>query len=157
MTRGPIPTLLLASALVSPAFAQGPPGGQGEPGRQGPRGPRVEDQLARLRERLSLTDAQVPKIEAILRAGAEESRADRESNLAPEERMKRRRERTAKTDASIDALLTPEQKAKFAEMKKEREERMRDRPGGPGSGKPSPPPPDKQPPSATRRLMAPAC
>ena len=141
MTKRPLLVLLVAIPLAAPAFAQGPPGQQGPPGGQGgdrpggggpPRGPRVEDQLARLREQLSLTDAQATKIEAVLRLSAEEGRADRESNLPREERMKRGRERMERTDTAIEALLTPEQKPKFEQIKKERAERMRNRPGGPG-------------------------
>jgi Spy/CpxP family protein refolding chaperone len=150
LTKRTILSLLVAIPLAGPALAQAPPENQGPPG-QGqpggrppgpPRGPRIEDQLTRLRERLSLTDAQASKIEAILRSSAEEGRADRESNMPREDRMKRGRERMEKTDAAIDALLTAEQKPKFAEMKNERAERMRNRPGGPGGpdGPGGPPP-----------------
>lgn len=112
-----------------PPARQGPGGGE-----RGERGNPAE-RLARLKEALGLTDAQVEQLKKIFAAEREEIAAKRKElgqdadRAAIREAMQAIRE---KYKAQIDAVLTEEQRAKFAEMNK-----RGPRPGGPdGEGKP---------------------
>jgi Spy/CpxP family protein refolding chaperone len=104
-------------ALPSGAFAE-----EGKPEKQEERAGRwnPEERLARMKERLSLTDEQAAQVKAIMEKGQEESRTLREDkNLSKEDRREKMKEfRKAQVD-EIDAVLTPEQRDKAKEMRKE--------------------------------------
>ncbi|MGA2217994.1 MAG: hypothetical protein ABSG51_07900 [Terracidiphilus sp.] len=107
-----------------------PPAGQMEHRR-----PNAEWELARLTDALSLTPDQQSQVKALLQQRHEKMQALRADGTRPtrEQMMGVRKE----TDAKISALLTDEQKAKFAAVRQQMEH---DR-GGNGHGTPPPPPP----------------
>jgi Spy/CpxP family protein refolding chaperone len=105
--------LLLVSAMQ--AFAQRDSAG-------------VKKNIETLKTALDLTKDQTAKLETILFTSMAESRKVREE--AGEDRTAMRetmREQRQKTDAKIEALLTPDQKKKYEEVKKERMQRMMER------------------------------
>ena len=101
MKRALIPLLMLLplTAMASPDAP--PPSGPG--GHQGPRMEMMMDQL-------NLTDAQREQIKQIFEAHRGKMQALRED-----------------TEKQINAILTPEQRAKMDEMRKKREERWEKR------------------------------
>jgi Spy/CpxP family protein refolding chaperone len=114
-------------------------GGNGQ-GRMDP-AERVERQTQRLTEALSLNADQIAKVKAIYTKNAENQRKAveeaRASGQQPDREKMREQMRASMTkqDNEIKALLTAEQKVKFEEFIKEREERMKNwqgRQGGPG-------------------------
>lgn len=124
--------ILLTAMLgfISTAGAQGspPPGAQGGP-HAGPQGgphgspeDRVQTQLGALRSRIGLTDDQASKVQEILSESAREAQADRAAGGAPD--PAKARERMRRNDEKIEALLTEDQKTKFAQFKEQRRQRM---------------------------------
>lgn len=119
---------------------QGPPP-QGRGMRGGPMN--TDQMLARLDERLHLSDDQKTKIRSILedrRAEMEKLRSD--NSLAPEDRRAKMRTIFEDHNDQIKNVLTDEQKPKFEEMM-QRRGRMGNR-----GGNPPPPPPEGQNPPA---------
>jgi Spy/CpxP family protein refolding chaperone len=116
-------TLLAASALLAVQVraepgAGGPPPGEGAGGEHkkgGEKGkmPSPADRIAKMKENLGLSDDQATKIKAILESEAKEGQELRKDDSIPmeqkKEKMKAIRE---KNKAAIDAILTPEQRAK---------------------------------------------
>ncbi len=110
-----------------------------------------------LTQKLELTPEQSKKVEAIFRRFSQEMRTQFEAN------MQRVRQSVTNRDAQIAAVLTPEQQAKFEELKQKRIEPPRGERGhrrppmrGPGPGHPGPwrnrgpsnsPPPPGPPPN----------
>ncbi len=141
---------LFVVAEAQPPSARGGPGGQGGPGGGG----QLEDRFARV---LGLTDAQKTQIKS-LREQAQTASKPYVEQIKPltEERHKlieapafdEAAARTlaqkmsqlqieihliqAKTEAAIYQLLTPEQKAKLAELRKAMEDHQDDPPNGGG-------------------------
>lgn len=126
------------AALAAPVFAADdkappPPHDQagkpaGERGPGGPGGGRRMDPAARLQamaEALSLTQEQKDKILPIIQQFSEKQRAARE--LPEDQRRAESQKLRAAEHDQIAALLTPEQKTKFEEMRQRG-------PGGPGGG-----------------------
>lgn len=100
----------------------GNPGGGAQPGGGGPGGQRTEAMIRELIEGLALTPEQVAKVREIFAAMGQKFRQLREGG-APmetirEEMEKARRESTEK----IAAILTPEQRAKYEQMRANRRE-----------------------------------
>ncbi len=90
--------------------------------------------LERLKQELNLTPEQVTKIQKILDSAQKQAEADREKYQGDREAMmKAMRERWEKIDKEIEAVLTKEQKKKYEQIKKERQERMREWRGRPSS------------------------
>jgi len=107
---------------------------------------RVDQQVAKLDEQLKLSAEQKTKVKALLTANMEKQRAqmekqrekmeqqreamkNTENKEAQMQREKMRSEmqaRMAKQDQEIKALLTDSQKAKYDEMVKKRQERMKE-------------------------------
>jgi len=112
-------------------------GGGNGPGMMDP-AERVERQTQRLSEALSLDADQIAKVKAIYTKNGEEQRKAFEKAKAEGQEFDREKMREqmkasmAKQDNEIKALLTPEQKVKFEQYLKDREERMKNRQGGPG-------------------------
>lgn len=98
----------------------------------------IERRTQRLAETLSLSEDQIAKVKAIYTKDSEEQRKAMEKARADGQefdREKMREQMTAsrtKQDNEIRALLTDEQKVKFEQYIKEREERMKNWQGGPG-------------------------
>jgi len=83
------------------------------------------DRAAMLKEKLNLTDAQVADIKKILADEQAELKALKEKAGDQKEKGPEMKKIREGTKAKIDAVLTPEQRAKFEEM----------RPKGPKDGK----------------------
>ncbi len=93
-----------------------------------PRMPSAEERADTLKAQLQLTQAQRDSVVAIYKAADEQRRAAFES--AQGDRSAMREKMTAirdDTDKKIEALLTPEQQKLYADVKKEREARFRNR------------------------------
>jgi Spy/CpxP family protein refolding chaperone len=87
----------------------------------------VRDFLRELSEKLNLTDEQKTAIKPILVGQAEDIKAVRQDNaLSPEQKQTKIQEIREKGREKINAILTPEQQKKFAEMKGEMPGKMRD-------------------------------
>jgi Spy/CpxP family protein refolding chaperone len=145
---------LVAGSAMAQQDATPPPQGQGQWQGRGPGGP--ERRLEMMQHRLNLTAEQTTQIKAIFADGRSKMEALRDNTaLAPQDRRTQGEALRKDETAKVEALLNPDQKAKFEEMEARQRERMRDGrgPGGPGgSGGPkggnsddAPPPP---PPSA---------
>lgn len=122
-------TLLTAIlGFISSAGAQGSPSaGAGSPSagpQGGPHGSpedRVQTQVGALRNRIGLTDDQASRVQEILSESAREVQADRAAGGPPD--PAKARERMRRNDERIQALLTEEQKTKYAEFKEQRRQR----------------------------------
>jgi Spy/CpxP family protein refolding chaperone len=117
------------------------PGGErsGGPGGQRQRRPSL---MTRAAKELNLTEAQKPKVMAILKKAGEERKAIRENtSLTSEQKTEKRRGLEKKTLASVEALLTADQKKKLtaiiAKDKAEREARAKERAKERAAAKPS--------------------
>jgi Spy/CpxP family protein refolding chaperone len=126
---------------------------QGGPGGPGGRGPDPERRMEMLQHRLNLTPDQTTQIKTIFADGRTKMEALRSnSTLAPEDRRTQGEALRKDETAKVEALLNPDQKAKFEEMEAKQRERMRDHrgpggPGGPGGDSTPPPPPPPPAPS----------
>jgi P pilus assembly/Cpx signaling pathway, periplasmic inhibitor/zinc-resistance associated protein len=129
-TKRALLALALASGLAAPSLLAQPPEG-GRPGPGGPRAEmRIEDRLKQLGEALALTDEQKTAIKPILEeSGAEMRKLLEDRSGDREARRSKLMELREKTNTKIAALLTDEQKAKFAELNKRG-------PGGPRGERP---------------------
>jgi len=105
----------------SPAFAQDAKDGN-TPKKKG--GDFVKQRMDRLNEELKLTDAQKPKVEALLTAQAEKMRGLRDAT--PEERQEKMKASREEMSKKMKEILTAEQFAKYEKMPP---------PGRPGGGK----------------------
>lgn len=115
--------IALAPTLRAADKAQRP---EGAP----PRGPRVEavkERLTKMAEELKLTDEQKTKVEAALKAQVESMRGLKDAT--PEERREKGQAARAEFQKALKGILTPEQFAKFEQMREARP----GRPGGPGA------------------------
>jgi Spy/CpxP family protein refolding chaperone len=76
--------------------------------------------MQKLSEKLNLTDAQKTSIKAIFASDANEIKAIRQDNSLSEEQKKAKiKEIRDAAKEKINAILTPEQQAKWAELKKQ--------------------------------------
>jgi Spy/CpxP family protein refolding chaperone len=83
--------------------------------------------LGRFAFELKLTPEQTAKIQKILDDAQKQAEIDRQKYQGDREAMmKAMRERWEKIDKEIEAVLTKEQKKKYEQIKKERQERMRE-------------------------------
>ncbi len=90
---------------------------------------RIAGRVDRLRTALGLSDAQAAKVKTLLMNSWAEGQKMRDKAGEDREAMREAgRKRTQETDKKIEALLTPEQKTKYQESKKNRR--------GPGMGGP---------------------
>jgi Spy/CpxP family protein refolding chaperone len=88
-------------------------------GRRAGRRDRVEERLQRMNEQLNLTDEQKAKIRPILQEQMKQLRALRQdTSLAPEQKGEKTRQIRKSAREQIDQILTLEQMAKRAEMRK---------------------------------------
>jgi periplasmic protein CpxP/Spy len=89
---------------------------------------RGERMIQRLKDSLSLSQEQVTKIKAILDKQQEEGKKDWDANQGDRDAMRTlMMKRMEKSDVEIEKILTKEQKKKYQEIKKQRQDRMRER------------------------------
>lgn len=86
---------------------------------------RMKRTLEEYKTKLSLTEEQLPKVEAILKAQTEEMATLRANAGGDREAMRAAiTELRAKTDKKVEELLTDEQKVAFKKLQEERAQRM---------------------------------
>jgi Spy/CpxP family protein refolding chaperone len=111
----------------------GPPGGGGRGMMMDP-GRRAE----RMKQELNLTDDQTSQVKSILEDSRTKMEALRSnSSLSQDDRRSQMMSIRKGQEDKIEALLTPDQKTKYAAM----QEQMRGRRRGEGQGGEAPPPP----------------
>jgi len=128
---------------ASAGFAQdGPKGPRGEgrperPERQSPE-QRIERQLQRLNEQLSLTKEQQAQVKTVLQNQSKEMKTIRD-NAELEQGMKRTNYRKIMTETNnqIRALLTSEQQTEYDKLRTQMRQRMRQSRGGGRRGNPN--------------------
>jgi len=131
----PSPAARPSSAAASEAPAPGPQQAESHPGANGPgagsRGDfaqRAKERLEKMQADLALTAEQVAKIQPIFDrqvATMQALRAD--ASLDRKQVMEKMRESRQAVESEIAAILTPEQNAKMAERKAQREAEMASR------------------------------
>jgi len=92
-----------------------------------PKGPSIEARVAKMKEKLSLTDDQVKSITAIFqdqKAKVDAIRAD--TSLTKEQKREKVKPILEDTKSKVDAVLTPEQKAKADQIRKEHAAKKKD-------------------------------
>lgn len=94
----------------------------------GKRGPGIEQQLERMTTDLKLTDAQKPKVKAILEDGMKQRQALRD--VPEDQRREKSRAAMEEQQKKLKAILTAEQ---LETLQKQREEMRGKRPGGKGA------------------------
>ena len=137
----PAATATPAAAIAPATGGARPEGGQGGPGGRADFAQRAKERLDQMKTDLALTDDQAQKISTIMdqrMAAMQALRADQ--SLSREQRQAKVAESRQAIDAQIGALLTPEQKPKWEELKKKREAEMAQRRGNRQQGGGAPPP-----------------
>jgi Spy/CpxP family protein refolding chaperone len=122
---------------------QGPPGGQRggmmDPGRR----------ADMLKQNLSLTDDQTAQVKTIFEDSRTKMEALRSnSSLSQDDRRSQMMSIRTTENEKIDAILTPDQKTKYAALQQQMRDRMRNGANGPGSSQPPQPPPPPPPPQS---------
>lgn len=85
------------------------------------KGEKGKPKLDKLKTELTLTDDQAQKIQAIMEEQGKAGKSIKEDTaLSKEQKMEKMKAHRTETDAKIKAVLTPEQQAKWAELKKNR-------------------------------------
>ena len=134
-------TLLMAAVLATTSCALWSQSDQAQPGGGMRRGPNIERELGQLTQALTLTADQQTQVKALLEQRRGKMEALRAGGTQPtREQMEGIRK---DTDAKITALLSDDQKAKYAAWQQQRMEQRRG--GGGGDGAPPPPPPPPPP------------
>ncbi len=129
-TPTPAPVAAAAAAGEQPKKREGGPGPGGGPG--GGNRPdfaqRGQERLERMQTDLSLTPDQTEKIKAIFAQQMTSMQGLRDDqSLDKDQRMAKMKETRAAIDTQVAAILTPEQKGKWDEFRKQREAEMADR------------------------------
>ncbi|HEX8310484.1 MAG TPA: Spy/CpxP family protein refolding chaperone [Chthoniobacteraceae bacterium] len=115
----------LGSLAVPSLSTAEPEKSEKQEGRGGRGNP--EERLARMKEHLKLTDEQAEKVKAIMEKGREEGRALREDKSSSDEDRRAKMKEFRKSQMEqIDAVLTPEQREKAKEMRKDQRKVRRD-------------------------------
>ncbi len=129
-----------------PQGQQGPPPG-GPRGRGGQMDP--EQRVERLQKFLKLSDDQTAQVKAIFADGRTKMEALRSNTSLSRPEMRTQGEALRQQEETrLEAVLTPDQKTKYQEMRAKQEERMQEGRGGRnGAGGPPPPPPPPPPPA----------
>lgn len=114
---------LAAATCVLHAEPPAPPpvqDGSAKPAKEGKAG-KMKDHLGQMKSDLGLTDDQAAKIQQIMADQRKAMKGLKEdSSLTDDQKKQKHQAARAEVDAKISALLTPEQKAKWDEMKKNR-------------------------------------
>ena len=97
--------------------------------------PSPDEVVAKMSTKLSLTDDQKTKITPIIAERQEKLKALAADTSTPKlQKMKKMKSVYADSDTKINALLTDEQKQKYAQMQEEMREEMKERRGQKGNG-----------------------
>lgn len=133
-------SLALAAALVVTVARAEPPADTGNPlAASSNQKPAKKDMVSKLKDKLGLTDDQATKVSGILKEQAETGRAIRQDTSLNNDQKKAKMAEIRKAgNDKINAILTPEQQAKWAEAKKNRGEGKKkgcDSAGGGNCGK----------------------
>lgn len=80
------------------------------------KGDRIQHRVEMMKERLNLTDDQARQIEQIFRDAYQQGQAERQNGQVDREAMRARHQ---KIHEQIQSILTPEQREKLEQMKKE--------------------------------------
>jgi Spy/CpxP family protein refolding chaperone len=127
-----VAALAVGSLLACTALAQDTPTPkQGKKGRM-----TVEQQLQRMTTELNLTDAQKPKVEAVLK-DTDKKRTEifgPDSTVPQDQRREKARALLDDQDKELKKVLTPEQYTKWEKLREEMRQRRGGGPGGPGGG-----------------------
>ncbi len=95
------------------------------------------ERLHSMANQLQLTDDQKTKLKPLITSEAEEMQALRKNtSLSPQDRRKQMAEVHEKYEPQINAVLTPEQQAKWKAMKKQAWEEHKEKMGGGSMDKP---------------------
>ncbi|HEV2578245.1 MAG TPA: hypothetical protein VGU25_13640 [Acidobacteriaceae bacterium] len=146
--------LSIAAAGAAVAQDQTPPpppqGQMGPPNGGGPRGGMMDPgrRAERMKHELNLTDDQTSQVKTILEDSRTKMEALRSnSSLSQDDRRSQAMSLRKAENDKIEALLTPDQKTKFATMQQQMRDRMRNGgpEGAPAGGPPPPPPPPPRP------------
>ena len=104
---------LMAFSSMAVAQDQKPGGGKG-------RGFSVEQRMERMTEQLKLTDAQKPKVKAVLEATSKKMQDLRgDSSVPREERREKMQAIMSQEDKSLKEILTPDQYSTYEKMRSE--------------------------------------
>jgi Spy/CpxP family protein refolding chaperone len=123
-----IAALVLGGLVAGGTTATAQEAKEGKDAKGGKRGfPSVQERLERMTEHLKLTDAQKPKVKAVLEEQDKQMQGMRD--VPQEERRTKGREIREATAKKMKEILTPEQFEKYEQMPRP------GRPGGAGGGK----------------------
>ncbi|MFO1476401.1 MAG: hypothetical protein U1F98_07095 [Verrucomicrobiota bacterium] len=121
--------LMALSPSVRAQTNTAPSGAEAGPRRNGP--PSIDTQMSRLDRELKLTDAQKPKVKAVLEARNEKIRALRDDkSLSRDARREKLQSYQKDAAQQLKGILTPEQFNKYEAAAAEARQRMRNGPGG---------------------------
>ncbi len=144
-------SVAVAGAAVAQDQAPPPPpqGQMGPPANGGSRGGMMDPgrRAERMKHELNLTDDQTAQVKSILEDGRTKMEALRSnSSLSQDDRRSQMMSIRKAENDKIEALLTPDQKTKFATMQQQMRDRIRNGPpeGAPAGAPPAPPPPPPQ-------------
>ena len=103
-----------------PVQSQAAQGTQGEPAK-GDRAARAKERLQKMQANLGLTDEQSQKIQAIMTEQREAIKGVKsDTTLTEDQKKDKMKAARADVEAKIAAILTPEQKTKWEQLKKDR-------------------------------------
>jgi protein CpxP len=99
-----------------------------------------------LKQQLSLTDDQTTQLKAIYADERTKMMALRDDTTTPQEDKRGKMQAIRKDgEEKLEAMLTPDQKTKYAAMREHMRDQMRERRGAPGAPGEAPPPPQPPP------------
>jgi len=152
MVRSAVLVCGLGVAAVGAAFAQDqtpPPPPQGQMGAPpgGGRGRMMDpgNRADMLKKNLNLTDDQTSQVKSIFEDSRTKMEAVRSnSSLSQDDRRSQMMTIRKTENDKVNAVLTPDQKTKYAAMQEQMRDRMRGGPPNGGASEPPPPPPPPQ-------------
>lgn len=112
-------TLQAEPPAPPPVQAQAGDAGAGK--AKGDRAARAKEKLEKLKADLGLTDEQSKKVQSIMAEQREAMKGLKDdATLTAEQKKEKMKAGRAEIDSKISAILTPEQKAKWDQLKKDR-------------------------------------
>ncbi len=105
----------------APAPVPPPAQSQTDPAGKPDKAGRAKEKLDKLKTDLALSDDQAAKVQSIMMEQREKMKGVKgDTTLTQEQKKEKMKACRAEVDAKISALLTPEQKTKWEQMKKDR-------------------------------------
>jgi len=139
LALGGVLTLGMSMAMAQDTQSPATPPAAPQGGMHGMHRMDPERQLAHLTKALSLTSAQQDQIRPLLAERAQKMQTlEQDQSLAPKDRRTQMRTISEGTENGITAVLTDEQKQKYAAMREQMKERMHERRGGMPEATPAP-------------------